>query len=371
MKIVFLASDLAMPGQGAQLTHLACATKEAGHEVTVLAFGQSLGQAEAALKEKGIASKTFPSQSWRLPLALLKFAFATLGNRPDILQTWGFKANIIGKTLGFFCGAKAIVSSLRSPESPKRMEIERVSSFLCAKAVANSSWLANLAQTCGISKDLLTVIPNACDTASVKHKERKRPASKDGKWKLLFLGVRSLDSGLPVMITALGALNKSGMPFKAVLAGEAEKQFDAELAMHLQDSGLNSKIEIRPQVTQEAVQKLMEESHLLIVPNVFDWTPNTILEAFASGLPVVAANIEGVKELVIDGKTGHMAMPMDPTSLAKKIAESLMDYEATLRMAREALKHARERYNPQSVHSSYLELYKSLDKTAEQGAKPS
>ena len=358
MKISFLASDLALPGQGFQLAQLAAAAKEDGHEVGVISLGSS-GAAGVWLAEKDVPVRTLPSASWRMPMALARFSIATLLSRPDILQTWGLKANIAGKSLGFFCGAKAIVSSLRSPETPKRMEVERVSSFLCAKTVANSEWLASLALNCGVSKSQVAVIPNAFDASAITRKERRKPA-KDGKWKILFVGRRSPNSGVPVMVSALAGLAKSGMPFKAIFAGDAEKGFDAEMQLHLDAQGISTKMDIRGALSQEALRKLMEDSHLLIAPNIFNWTPNTILEAFASGLPVVATNIEGVKELVVDGKTGHLAIPLDPTSLAKKIAESVMDYDGTIRMAREAHKTLRERHNPKDIHTAYLDLYKSL-----------
>ncbi len=359
MRICFLASDLSLPGAGMQLAQIAAAAKEEGHETTVISLGGT-GAPGEWLAAKGVAVRAFNSQSWRLPLALAKFAGATISARPDILQTWGFKANIAGKALGFFCGAKATVSSLRSPESPRRMEAERIASFLCAKTVASSAWLANAGALCGISKAQIETIPNCVDAAAIPRKDRRKPA-KDAKWKIIFLGARTPSSGMPLMVSAVAGLAKAGMPIKAVFAGASDKALDAEMQRHLDANGIATKVELKGQLGQEALRKLMEDAHILAAPNVFDWTPNIILEAFASGLPVVAANIEGVRELVIEGKTGRLCVPMDATSLAKGIADAAMEYEtSTLRMAREARKLAVERHSPQAMAKAYLDLYKSL-----------
>lgn len=358
MKIAFIASDLSLPGQGMQLARLALAAKEDGHDISVTSLGEA-GAPGAWLAERGVKVRTFPSSSWRLAPGLARFSLSTLFERPEVLQTWGFRADIAGKTLGFFFGARVVVSSLRSTETPKRMEAERVTSFLSAKTVANSAWLASLAGKCGISKSQLSVIPNSVDAASIKHKDRRKPA-KDGKWKMLFAGHRSPGSGTPVLISALAGLSKAGMPFKAIFVGGQDAGFDAEMQLHMDECGISSKVDVRGPAGQEEMRKLMDDSHMLIAPQIIGWTPNTMLEAFASGLPVVAANIEGVKELMSDGRAGRLVAPMDPTSLAKGIADAAMDYDGSVRMAREARRAALEKHSPQAVHKAYLDLYKSL-----------
>ena len=359
MKIAFIASELAMPGQGMQLAHLALAAKNAGHEVLVLSLG-GVGEPGAWLLEKGIKVKALNALSWRLVPGLARLAGCIMAFRPSLTQTWGFRANLAGKTIGFLSGARLVVSSMRSPCQPKVMELERITSFLCAKNVASSSWLANFAKSCGHSKGQFVVIGNACDINAFKFKERRRPIGKDGKWKLLFVGDRSMDSGIPDLISAASGLAKSGMPFKLTLVGSGDRAFDAEMLYHIQSMNLSSKIEIKGRIPHSSMPALLEESHLLIAPNAFCWSPNALLEAFASGLPVVASNVEGVKELVTDGKTGRLFASLDPSSLARKIVEATMDYNVSLRMAREACKVVHERNNPKTICGDYLALYESL-----------
>lgn len=359
MRIVFLASDLALPGQGMQLARLAAAAKEAGHEPLALSLG-ALGGPGEWLKARGVETRALSAKSWRTPLGLFKFAAATLKARPDVLQTWGFKANVAGKALGFFCGARNVVSSLRSLESPRRMEVERVTSFLCVKTVACGAWLLKAGEACGIPKGQLLQIPNCVDCAAIAWKERRKPA-KDGKWKILCLGERSLASGAPLLLSALAGLDKAGMPFKAVLAGASpDERFEKGLLVQIEELGLAKKVELRGEQDASSVRRLMEDSHILVAPKLVDWTPNALLEAFASGLPAVAAGVEGVGELVTDGRTGRLAAPADANSLAKAIADAAMDYEGSLRMAREARRRAVELRAPSATTDAYLKLYESL-----------
>jgi glycosyltransferase involved in cell wall biosynthesis len=365
MKTLFLASDLAAPGQGMQLASLAAASKSAGNETRVISLGKTPGEPGAFLEANGIKAECLGARSWLLPVGLLRGALKVLLFRPDILQTWGFSANISGKAIGFFCGAKATISSLRSPDTPKRLEAERISSFLCARTVASSKWLGELAKACRISRDgSETVIPNSCDASAFKFKER-RPPPKDKRWKILYLGKRCPETGLPELLHALGALTRAGLKLKAVFAGEAAPGFDAGISTLVKDLGLETNLELKGPLKREETARLFENAHLLVAPNVFDWTPNTIMEAFASGLPVVATGIEGVGELVVDGRTGRLAVPMEPASLARKIADALGDYDSSMRMAREAAKLLRERHSPAAVNAAYLKLYDEILKQIE------
>ncbi len=359
MKILFIASDLSRPGQGGQLVRLAEAAKAAGHETSVVSLKPG-GENAARLAAAGMETRTLELKSWRLAFNGPRLAWTILRRRPDIVQTWGFEANVSGKLLGFLMGARFVVSSLRGPEMPKVMEMERVSSFLSAKTLAPSSWLANLAKSAGISRAQAVAPGLSCELEAFKAKERRRPASKSDKWHLLFLGERSAESGVPALLAALDAMARGGLNFKAELVGGAAPGFDFELESRIKELGLGGKVFIEPPVPHGKVPALMEKAQLLIAPNVFNWTPNTILEAFASSLPVVATDIEGVGELVRDGRTGRLARPLDPNSLLEKISLALGDYEQSVKMAREALRAVKEGHSAEKAGASHLEAYREL-----------
>jgi len=359
MKILFIASDASLPGQGGQAVRLALAAKAAGDQTSLISL-KPLGQEAKKLSEGGVEARSLPVGGWRLALNAPRLALAILFKRPEIIQTFGFQANILGKILGFLFGARLVVSSLRSPEPPKMLEMERVSSFLSAKTLAPSAWLASLALRAGISKSQVLKAPLSCDLEAFKAKERHKPHSKDSKWQILFLGERCNETGVPLLIAALDALAKGGVHFKAELAGKAHPAFDFELSARVKELGLESKVSIEPEVPHEKVPALMAKAHLLVAPNVENWTPNTILEAFASSLPVVATDIEGVGELVRDGKTGRLAKPLDPGSLLEKISLALGDYERSVKMAREAHRLAAEEHSVEKACAESLAICREL-----------
>jgi glycosyltransferase involved in cell wall biosynthesis len=69
-------------------------------------------------------------------------------------------------------------------------------------------------------------------------------------------------------------------------------------------------------VDREKLKTWLRESSLLALPSLEDNCPMTVLEAMAAGVPVVAANVGGVPDLITDGKTGLLCNPLDAASMA-------------------------------------------------------
>jgi D-inositol-3-phosphate glycosyltransferase len=96
--------------------------------------------------------------------------------------------------------------------------------------------------------------------------------------------------------------------------------------------------------------------------------PNVVMEAMASGTPVVAANVGGVPELIRSGETGILIDGRDPQAFADAIERCLDDPEASVAMADAALAHVREHLSVDSMVSNYRELYlRLLNEAATEG----
>lgn len=91
-----------------------------------------------------------------------------------------------------------------------------------------------------------------------------------------------------------------------------------------------------------------------------DTFPNTILEALACGLPVVATAVGGIPEQVEDGVTGFLVPPADASAFASRIEQLLVDDALRRRMRAEAARAARERFDLNCQASRYLEWYKAI-----------
>ena len=73
------------------------------------------------------------------------------------------------------------------------------------------------------------------------------------------------------------------------------------------------------------VEQILSKSHIFVLPSRWEGFPLTILEAMRAGLPVVASDVGGVREAVIDGHTGFLTRPGDMHDLQQHIDSLLQD----------------------------------------------
>jgi glycosyltransferase involved in cell wall biosynthesis len=103
--------------------------------------------------------------------------------------------------------------------------------------------------------------------------------------------------------------------------------------------------------------------HLLdisVLPSIREGFPNSVVEAMAAGRPVVATNVGGTPDAVIDERTGLLTPPSDPIALAARLERLLCDPGERSRLATNARAWAWERYRAGAVLASLTEMYETL-----------
>ena len=77
----------------------------------------------------------------------------------------------------------------------------------------------------------------------------------------------------------------------------------------------------------------MIAADIFVLPSLSEGFPMVILEAMASGLPIVTTKVGGLPEIVLDGENGFIARPEDPEEIARKVQLLLEDNDLRARMA--------------------------------------
>ena len=96
-------------------------------------------------------------------------------------------------------------------------------------------------------------------------------------------------------------------------------------------------------------QRLLWSADLFVLPSYREGMPRSVLEAMACGLPVVATNIRGSREEVVQGETGYLVPIRDPQALANAIASMAHDSDLRTSMGRAGRKRAEERFDEDRV----------------------
>ncbi len=369
MRIHHLIVDLDSGGAEWQLARLAVGLRDAGCEVRVTSLLPP-GEAGNWLKEKGIPVDglgiTSPGQGIvRLPRLIREIR----GFRPDILHTWMFHANVAGALAGRVAGVPVILGSLRvaEQERPSHLAWERRLAGLRKLILCNSKGVSDHAANHGIPPEKLQVIGNDFDASLFPHRPRVAPAD-EGPWKILFLGRLHAQKGVLDLIEAMAILCRSRQDITLCLVGNAPDQtYLASMEKMVAAHHLANHILIRPACRHEDIPGLMREHHLLVLPSLWEGMPNVIMEAFATGLPVVATDIPGTRELVTDGETGRLVHPGDPSHLAAGISLAMVRHGESLRMAARARDWLIAHHHPGIILQKYLDTYRQASRPADGG----
>ncbi|WGW04457.1 glycosyltransferase [Tropicibacter oceani] len=135
--------------------------------------------------------------------------------------------------------------------------------------------------------------------------------------ELLFVGRLAAVKGVPVLLDALRGLDHPGLHLTVIGDGPDRAALE-EQAKALSVSFVGYK-------SQDEVAGALSKTDVFVLPSFAEGVPVVLMEAMASGVPVVTTRIAGVPELVADGLTGHLVPPGDTVALRRAIAEALKD----------------------------------------------
>ncbi len=136
---------------------------------------------------------------------------------------------------------------------------------------------------------------------------------------LLFVGDLAPEKGVLDLLEALGLLRLRGFEVETALAGSGM------LKPLLEKQASESRLRVLGRVSQADLVTWHRAADLLVLPSHSEGAPVAVMEALASGLPVVATRVGGLSELVLDGVTGWLVPSRDPASLSREIERLLGD----------------------------------------------
>jgi phosphatidylinositol alpha-mannosyltransferase len=192
------------------------------------------------------------------------------------------------------------------------------------------------------------IVPNGVDIDAAPI--RPKPAGEE--LRVLFVGRPEERKGLPVLLTAFGALVEH-VPCRLTVIGAGRD----DVARYLADSSLMSFIDVPGRVSEERLWQSLHEADVLCAPSLSGESFGMVLtEAFAAGTPVIASEIAGYSDVVTDGVDGVLVPPADPQRLAEELQRVYHEPERLQAMG-EAARESAQRYAWPRVADRVTEVY--------------
>jgi glycosyltransferase involved in cell wall biosynthesis len=362
LKVCLVIPTLVKGGAEKQLTLLAAGLDRARFECHVVVLTHS-GPYETVLREQGIQVHVIGKRGKLDPTAYFRLARKLKELRPDVVHTWLFAANSYGRMAARRAGVPVIIAGERSVDPWKQWWNFAVDRYLVKYTdtiVTNTRAVADFYAPHGIAADRFTVIANAVIPPEVT------PLKREQVFERLKLPPRGAlvgavgrlwkQKGYRELIWSAELLRVALKDVCVVIIGDGPER---EQLLHYRDQvGADEAVRFVGQ--REDVQELMTGFDLLWNGSLYEGQSNTILEAMSCGVPVVASDIPGTRDLVIHEVTGLLYPLGDVGTLTRITNQLLREPERMAAMGQAAKQRIAVHFSLAGMVSQHEELYERL-----------
>lgn len=199
------------------------------------------------------------------------------------------------------------------------------------------------------------VVPNAVDASFFDVNAEPSPGKPP---RFLCVGAVCVRKNQNAFIRALDALARE-RPFELMFLGTTTpgRAYDDEFLELVRE---------RPWCTyggvanREQLKEHLRAASALALPSLEDNCPMVVLEAMAAGVPVIAANVGGLPDLIEEGQTGFFCDPLDAGSMSRAVEKMLANRAAAGELAARAKEQARARFHPKIIAQQHIDIYRQI-----------
>jgi colanic acid/amylovoran biosynthesis glycosyltransferase len=183
--------------------------------------------------------------------------------------------------------------------------------------------LMEVCRNLGAPAEKLFVNYNGIDTSRFKPRQDRECA---GDITIVSVGALMWRKGYLYQLLSLKELLRNGLIVKLLLVGEGP---DREGLLYTANKlGLSESVVFSGNVAEETVAKLLSQSDIYVSTSIAEGLPNSVVEAAASGLPIVAFACEGIREIVANGENGFVVPFGDIAQMVEHLAFLVQNVES-------------------------------------------
>jgi sugar transferase (PEP-CTERM/EpsH1 system associated) len=250
-------------------------------------------------------------------------------------------------------------------QSVKYRYLRRVCDSFISEYVAVSEdiadWLSGLRKS---NSKRITQIYNGVDTRRFcpEGPRAKLPFKDNADGQLIVGAIGRLDpiKNFDLLVAAIGkALEQKPALrriLRLVLVGDGEMA--TRLRRQVAEMGLESYIWFAG--VRDDIDNLLRTMDIFVLPSRNEGISNTVLEAMATGLPIIASKVGGNPELIEDGQSGVLIAPNNVDALSNAIIDYIAETSIRIRHGEAARDRAETKFSLEAMVSSYAEMYDRL-----------
>lgn len=369
MRILFISHSFEMGGVEKLIADLSSELKKRGHETRRIALFVK-GSLYNERDSKCLAPLIFDVEFVRRikflfypiflilsPIILWRLRKEIVAFKPDVLHLNMWGADIFGSIVGKSLGIRMVSTQHDEVKIGlflrllKSISLKKINVVVAISRSVNNFLIAYF----GVPRKKIHCIYN-----SVNLDKFKKCRKSDNDWGPIIGSVGRLAKikGHMFMLSAIKELKDIGIEIPKVIfvGGGAEEKAMEEF---ITSNGLQNII-----ITGEVpnVTDYLQKMDVFILPSLSEGLSIALIEALAAGKLIIATDVGGVRDIILDDKIGIIIPPADPTTLADKLMNIIKDKDKYLEFRRKAAELADngvlKRFDLREMVSAYEEVYK-------------
>ena len=287
--------------------------------------------------------------------------------RIDVVETHFLHADLLGTVAAKLAGVKRIVTTRRDEgfwRSKRQLSLNRFLNYFADKILANSFAVKEaVEQNEKVDSRKIRIIHNGvdlsryCSSNELRDATRKELGIQDDE---LLVGtvanMRYEIKGHRFLIQAIPSIKDKMPNVKFLFVG------DGPLKERFQNYA--SRLHVLDQIVflgaRRDITALVNAMDIVCAPSLSEGFSNTILESMAVGKPVVATNVGGNPEIVLDDETGFLVRPQNVKAIEEGLLLLLTREETRLKMGKAAHKRVRAHFSVEKMVKEYEAFYESI-----------
>ena len=285
---------------------------------------------------------------WRLARALRAL-------QVDIVHTRNAEAFFYGAAAARLAGLPVVHSEHGRvfPEKWHRAWLQRVMLRKVAAAFAVSRQLADdMVTYIGVSPERFKVLYNGVDTGRFAPRQAASPGAELTIGSVgRLVGVKNY----PLLLQAAARL-PAGLRWRLQLVGEGPERL--ALQEEARRLGLGERVSFLGH--RDDVPELLRQFDIFVLPSISEGMSNTLLEAMAAGVTVIASDVGGNREIIEAGRSGLLFPSGDVAAAARQLTAAAESVELRSRLAAAGIERAQKTFGMRAMLESYEALYRGV-----------
>jgi glycosyltransferase involved in cell wall biosynthesis len=271
---------------------------------------------------------------------------------PDAVVTRGVSGQLVGEAIARRSGAVHVYnehtpltpSGRLLPPRPHQRALTRLVARAVDEVVAVTERQVAPLEALGYARRRIEVVPNGVFAREVEGVEPSPDLDGDGFAVLCVAGLRP-EKRVDLFISAVGAAQRENPAVRGYVAGEGRER--ERLERLAADNGVTLL------GARRDVLRLVAAAGAVCLPSEAEALPMSLLEAMALARPVVATDVGGTRDLIVDGETGHLVAPGDRTAITRALISLAADGKLARKMGAAARLRQRERFTGAAMVDGY------------------